>query len=287
MFIQLRLYSPSHSPLRVASEEDLYQRHSNNVPSAPSTSSTSAPQHQHHHHFRQLCLVCGRMAKQQQLQQHLPSGGSASQAASFYNIASGLVSPTHPDDPDKATTIGRRLGEILRVELPKKKLVPSEEICKKCFRQLNEIDYLEGQVSSLWLHKVPFLHHLIEASIDTGLFHHFTVEDSKGGHDQQLPQHHLQDRTRRSQRPPATPPFDPPGILGREETSWSPPPSPPSASSSTTSPPQQPRRRVSPASSDAAAQRLGGRGQAPPPPAAPPSPGGRSAPSPPPSAAAL
>ena len=38
------------------------------------------------------------------------------------------------------------MSEILRVEVPRKKLIPSEEICKKCFRQLSEIDYLETQV---------------------------------------------------------------------------------------------------------------------------------------------
>ena len=43
-------------------------------------------------------------------------------------------------------TIGSRLRDILRVDFMRKRYVPSEEICKRCFRQLNEIDYLEAQV---------------------------------------------------------------------------------------------------------------------------------------------
>ncbi len=96
---------------------------------------------------RQLCLVCGRMAKQQQ-----PAAAAA--AAAFYDIGSRLP-PTVADDAEEGAmseesgigkTIAQRLGDILRVTLPKKKLVPSEQICKKCFRQLTEIDYLEMQV---------------------------------------------------------------------------------------------------------------------------------------------
>lgn len=98
--------------------------------------STNAP-HQPHHPsptMRQFCLVCGRMAKQ--------AGSSA-----FYSIHSTLA----PSDGlgglgSGGGTIAHRLRDILRVELPRKKLVPSEDICKKCFRQLNEVDYLEIQV---------------------------------------------------------------------------------------------------------------------------------------------
>ena len=91
--------------------------------------------------MRQMCLVCGRMAKQQQ-------GGpaSAAAAAAFYSIECALVASESTREAAEEETIGQRLGDILRVELPKKKLVPSEEICKKCFKQLNEIDFLEKQV---------------------------------------------------------------------------------------------------------------------------------------------
>lgn len=99
--------------------------------------------------MRQFCLLCGRMAKQQ------GPGGSTAAANAFYSISTELLPPTvltnHVDggpEPGATVSIGQRLREILRVELPKKKLVPSEEICKKCFRQLNEVDYLEAQVNS-------------------------------------------------------------------------------------------------------------------------------------------
>ncbi|TRY60921.1 hypothetical protein TCAL_03200 [Tigriopus californicus] len=81
-------------------------------------------------HSRSICLLCGRMAKQ--------LGSSA-----FYNIDTHML-----NSESGGETIAARLKEIIRVTLPRKKLIPSEEICKKCFRQLNEIDYLENQLKS-------------------------------------------------------------------------------------------------------------------------------------------
>ena len=43
-------------------------------------------------------------------------------------------------------TVAEKLMELLNLSLPRTDVVPSEEICKKCYRQLNEIDFLEIQV---------------------------------------------------------------------------------------------------------------------------------------------
>lgn len=67
-------------------------------------------------------------------------------SSTFYSIDTKMLSST--ETAEGGVTIAARLKDILRIDLPKKKVVPSEEICKKCFRQLNEIDYLESQVRS-------------------------------------------------------------------------------------------------------------------------------------------
>ena len=77
-----------------------------------------------------MCLICGRLGK------HV--GSSA-----FYNISTAL-----PSTDCGNVTIGHRLRDILRLELPRKRLVPSDDVCRKCYRQLTEIDYLESQVIS-------------------------------------------------------------------------------------------------------------------------------------------
>ena len=43
-------------------------------------------------------------------------------------------------------TVAEKLMELLNLSLPRTDVVPSEEICKRCYRQLNEIDFLEIQV---------------------------------------------------------------------------------------------------------------------------------------------
>ncbi len=100
--------------------------------------------------LRQFCLLCGRMPKQALAGSHVSN-------SAFYSIHSEFVSTADSGGGDGEgscegsgrVTIAHKLKEILRVNLPKKKLVPSEEICKKCFRQISEIDYLENQVISL------------------------------------------------------------------------------------------------------------------------------------------
>lgn len=96
---------------------------------------------------RQLCLICGRVSKQ--------IGSSAFYSVETLMLTSGEASNTSPLNGLSAVstgghgpsvTIASRLREILRVDFLRKRYVPSEEICKKCFRQLNEIDYLESQV---------------------------------------------------------------------------------------------------------------------------------------------
>ena len=43
-------------------------------------------------------------------------------------------------------SIAKKLKELFHLELPRSKIVQSEQICRKCFRALNEIHFLETQV---------------------------------------------------------------------------------------------------------------------------------------------
>ena len=87
--------------------------------------------------IRQFCLVCGRMAK-----------NSTGMSSAFYGLDTFLMSTTEEEPPSERTSVGGLLKNILRVDLPKKKLIPSDDICKKCYRQLNEIRYMEQQVNT-------------------------------------------------------------------------------------------------------------------------------------------
>lgn len=82
--------------------------------------------------IRQLCLICGRVAKTV----NMPPNA-------FYNIRKQSITTSDGQIP-----IFRRLKDILNMDLPKLKLVPSEEICKKCYRQLTEIEYIQTQLSA-------------------------------------------------------------------------------------------------------------------------------------------
>lgn len=78
---------------------------------------------------RQICLICGRLAKQ---------AGSTS----FYDINNGTSFTTS----DGYISIAKKLRGMFHLELPKSKLVPCDQICRKCFRAMNEIHFLETQL---------------------------------------------------------------------------------------------------------------------------------------------
>jgi len=78
---------------------------------------------------RQMCLTCGRLAKQ---------AGSTS----FYDIHNSTTFSTS----DGYVSIAKKLRLLFHLELPRSKLVTSDQICRKCFRALNEIHFLETQL---------------------------------------------------------------------------------------------------------------------------------------------
>jgi len=78
---------------------------------------------------RQICLTCGRLAKQ---------AGSTS----FYDIHNSTTFSTS----DGYVSIAKKLRLLFHLELPRSKLVTSDQICRKCFRALNEIHFLETQL---------------------------------------------------------------------------------------------------------------------------------------------
>ena len=81
---------------------------------------------------RQICLTCGRLAKQ------VGSSG-------FYDIHNTTTFAT----ADGYMSIAKKVRELFHLELPRSKILQSEQICRKCFRALNEIHFLETQVSDL------------------------------------------------------------------------------------------------------------------------------------------
>ena len=87
---------------------------------------------------RLICLSCGRLAKQ--------VGSTA-----FYDINN----PSTFTTTDGYISIAKKLKELFHLELPRSKIIPSDQICRKCFRALNEIHFLETQVKHLLLIAVP------------------------------------------------------------------------------------------------------------------------------------
>ena len=83
---------------------------------------------------RQICLTCGRLAKQ------VGSSG-------FYDIHNTTTFAT----ADGYMSIAKKVRELFHLELPRSKILQSEQICRKCFRALNEIHFLETQVSDLFI----------------------------------------------------------------------------------------------------------------------------------------
>jgi len=111
---------------------------SSGVPSSIHSSSKSLHNQPHHvkqeagtngQRHRQICLICGRLAKQ---------AGSTS----FYDINNGTSFTTS----DGYISIAKKLRGMFHLELPKSKLVPCDQICRKCFRAMNEIHFLETQL---------------------------------------------------------------------------------------------------------------------------------------------
>ncbi len=101
-----------------------------------SSSASSSRDHKMNSHassmnirHRQICLTCGRLAKQV---------GSTS----FYDIHNTTTFATS----DGYVSIAKKLRDLFHLELPRSKIIASDQICRKCFRALNEIHFLETQV---------------------------------------------------------------------------------------------------------------------------------------------
>ena len=80
---------------------------------------------------RQICVTCGRLAKQ------VGSSG-------FYDIHNSTTFAT----ADGYMSIAKKVKEMFHLELPRSKILQSEQICRKCFRAMNEIHFLESQVNT-------------------------------------------------------------------------------------------------------------------------------------------
>jgi hypothetical protein len=61
---------------------------------------------------------------------------------SFYDIHNSTTFSTS----DGYVSIAKKLRMLFHLELPRSKLVTSDQICRKCFRALNEIHFLETQL---------------------------------------------------------------------------------------------------------------------------------------------
>ena len=104
--------------------------------------SSNENQNYHHHKMshaisssgrihRQICVTCGRLAKQ------VGSSG-------FYDIHNSTTFAT----ADGYMSIAKKVKEMFHLELPRSKILQSEQICRKCFRAMNEIHFLESQVNT-------------------------------------------------------------------------------------------------------------------------------------------
>ena len=85
--------------------------------------------------IRSFCLVCGRVPKQPTL-------------SHYYDVNSAPIPMSRDEDPEAGfMSISKKLRDILQVsETQRNQLVPSNEICKKCFKQVVDIDFMQNQV---------------------------------------------------------------------------------------------------------------------------------------------
>ena len=87
------------------------------------------------HPPRSFCLVCGKVPKQ-------PN------ASPFYDVETATL-PTGNSEKS-FDSLSKKLREVIKIpDSHRNKLVPSKEVCKKCFRQLVDIDFMENQVRSI------------------------------------------------------------------------------------------------------------------------------------------
>ena len=82
---------------------------------------------------RAFCLICGRVPKQPTL-------------SAFYDVDTAALPVGNSEN--EFMSVSKRLRDILQItETQRNQLVPSKELCKKCFRQLVDIDFMDNQVS--------------------------------------------------------------------------------------------------------------------------------------------
>lgn len=82
---------------------------------------------------RDFCLVCGKLPTQ-------------SNASSFYDVDDCNI--TSVDSEKELTSLSKKLSEVIKIsDSQRNQLIPSKEVCNKCFRQLNYINFMENQVT--------------------------------------------------------------------------------------------------------------------------------------------
>jgi hypothetical protein len=94
------------------------------------------PQHQSNYrsNTRDFCLVCGKLPTQ-------------TNASSFVDVENCNL---QTDNGEKeSTTLSQKLSEVIKIsESQRHQLIPSKDVCNKCFRQLNYISFMENQVNT-------------------------------------------------------------------------------------------------------------------------------------------
>ena len=84
---------------------------------------------------RAFCLVCGKVPKQ-------PN------ATPFYEVETATLPTANAEN--NFTSLAKKLREVIKIsDSQRNQLVPSKEVCKKCFRSLVDMEFMENQV--IWI----------------------------------------------------------------------------------------------------------------------------------------
>ena len=81
---------------------------------------------------RLFCLVCGKVPKQ-------PN------ATPFYEVETATLPTANAEK--NFTSLSKKLREVIKIsDAQRNQLVPSKDVCKKCFRSLVDMEFMENQV---------------------------------------------------------------------------------------------------------------------------------------------
>jgi len=84
---------------------------------------------------RLFCLVCGKVPKQ-------PN------ATPFYEVETATLPTANAEK--NFTSLSKKLREVIKIsDAQRNQLVPSKDVCKKCFRSLVDMEFMENQVKIL------------------------------------------------------------------------------------------------------------------------------------------